>query len=162
VSETPPNPPNDPPGQYPPPGQYQPGQYQPGQYQPGQYQPGQYPPPGQYPIPPAAPNSSKATTSLILGIVSIVLCGLFLGVPAMILSRQAKREIAESQGRLGGDGLATAGFVTGLIGTVWSVLAAVLVVVLIAVGGVIGNEIEKNCHTVIDENGNSSLTCDNT
>ena len=114
-------------------------------------------------MPPVAPpNSSKATTSLVLGIVSIVLCGLFLGVPAMILSRQAKREIVESQGRLGGDGLATAGFVTGLIGTIWSVLAAILVVVLIAVGGVIGNEIEKNCHTVIDENGNSSLKCDNT
>ena len=36
----------------------------------------------------------------------------------------------------------------------------VLVVVLIAVGGVIGNQIEKNCHTVIDEDGNSTFTCD--
>jgi hypothetical protein len=138
VSETPPYPP----GQYPPP-------------------PGQYPPAyGGPPVPP--PNSSKATTSLVLGIVSIVLCGLFLGVPAMILSRQAKREIAASQGRLGGDSLATAGFITGLIGTIWSVLGAVLVVVLIAVGGIIGNQIEQNCHTTVDENGNSSLTCDNT
>jgi hypothetical protein len=129
------------------------------------YQPNQYPPPGQqYPMPPVAPpNSSKATTSLILGIVSIVMCGLFLGVPAMIVSRQAKQEIAASQGRLGGEGLATAGFVTGLIGTIWSVLGVILVVVLIAVGGVIGHQIEQHCHTVIDENGNSSLQCnDNT
>src|SRR3954447_26796126 len=111
------------------------------------------------PVP--APSSGQATTRLVLGIVSIVMCGLFVGVPAMILSRQAKREIAASQGRLGGDGLATAGFVTGLIGTVWSVLAAILLVVLIAVGGVVGNEIEKHCHTVIDDNGDSSLACEN-
>jgi hypothetical protein len=134
MSETPPYPPNQPPGQY--------------------------PPQGQYPIPLVPPNSGKATTSLVLGIVSIVLCGLFLGVPAMILSRQAKREIAASQGRLGGDGLATAGFVTGLIGTIWSVLAAILVVVLIAIGGVFASEISKNCHTVTDANGNSSLSCE--
>ena len=76
--------------------------------------------------PPAAPpTSGKATTSLIIGIVSLVACGLFLGIPAMIVGRQAKREIRESQGRLGGEGLATAGFVTGLIGTIWSVLAIV-------------------------------------
>lgn len=119
--------------------------------------PGQYPAPGQYPMPPGPPpNSGKATTSLVLGIVSIVACGLFLGVPAMILSRQAKREIAESQGRLGGQGLATAGFVTGLIGTVWSVLVAILVILLFAFGAA---WFDENCHTVIDENGNSTLTC---
>ena len=111
-------------------------------------------------MPPVAPPaSSKATTSLVLGIVSIVMCGLFLGVPAMIVSRQAKQEIAASQGRLGGEGMATAGFVTGLIGTIWSVLGVILVVVLIAVGGVIGNQIEQNCHTVIEEDGSSTFTC---
>jgi hypothetical protein len=121
-----------------------------------------YLPPGQYAVPPVPPPSSgKATTSLVLGIISIVMCGLFLGVPAMIVSRQAKREIAASQGRLGGQGLATAGFITGLIGTIWSVLGAILLVVLIAVGGAVGHEIEKNCHTVTDENGNSTLSCDN-
>ena len=64
----------------------------------------QYPPPGQYPPPPpipaVAPSSSKATTSLVLGVISVVMCGLFRGIPAMIIARQAKREIAESQGRL--------------------------------------------------------------
>jgi hypothetical protein len=117
-------------------------------------------PPGQYPIAPIAPNSSKATTSLVLGICSLVACGLFLGIPAMIIGRQAKAEIAASQGRLGGDGLATAGFVTGLIGTIWSVLLAILFVVLIVVGGLFANEVAKNCHTVTDSDGNSSLTCE--
>ena len=110
------------------------------------------------PVPP--PNSSKATTSLVLGIVSIVLCGLFLGVPAMILSRQAKREIVESQGRLGGDGLATAGFVTGLIGTIWSVLGAVVLVLLIVFGTIYADNIAGNCRTVTDADGNSTITCD--
>ena len=141
MSENPPYPPNQPPGQYPP--------------------PGGYPPPGQYPpIPPVAPNSSKATTSLILGIVSVVMCGLFLGIPAMIVSRQAKREIRESQGRLGGEGLATAGFVTGLIGTIWSVVGAILFVLLIIFGAVFADELAENCQTITDENGNSTVQCD--
>ncbi len=124
------------------------------------YPPNQ-PPPGYYPPgPQAPPTSSKATTSLVLGIISLVLCGLFLGIPAMIVARQAKREIAESQGRLGGEGLATAGFVTGLIGTIWSILAGILVIVVIAVGGVVAEEIGKNCRTVTDADGNTSITCD--
>ena len=104
-----------------------------------------------------APNSSKATTSLILGIVSVVMCGLFLGIPAMIVSRQAKREIRESQGRLGGEGLATAGFVTGLIGTIWSVVGAILFVLLIIFGAVFADELAENCRTITDENGNSTV-----
>ncbi len=124
-------------------------------YPPNQPQPGYYPP-----MPQAQPTSSKATTSLVLGIISLVLCGLFLGIPAMIVARQAKREIAESQGRLGGEGLATAGFVTGLIGTIWSVLAGILLIVVIAVGGVVATEIGQNCRTVTDADGNTTLTCD--
>jgi hypothetical protein len=126
----------------------------------GQYYPPNQPLPGQYPpVPPIAPNSSKATTSLVLGICSLVACGLFLGIPAMIIGRQAKREIEASQGRLGGEGLATAGFVTGLIGTIWSVVGAILLVVLLVVGGLAANEIAKSCHTVTDTDGTSRLVC---
>jgi hypothetical protein len=124
-------------------------------------QPPYQPPPGYPPIAPVAPNSGKATTSLVLGICSLVACGLFLGIPAMIIGRQAKQEIQASQGRLGGEGLATAGFVTGLIGTIWSALAAILIIVLIAVGGIFANEIAKNCDTVDDGNGGTSLECNN-
>jgi hypothetical protein len=143
---------------------YQPNQPNPSQGQPSQPQ-GQYPPPGQYvqpgqfPVAPVAPNSSKATTSLILGIVSIVMCGLFLGIPAMILARQAKREIRESQGRVGGEGLATAGFITGLIGTIWSVVAGVLFVLLIIFGAIYADDIADNCRTVTDADGNTSVDC---
>ena len=106
---------------------------------------------------PPPPSSGKATTSLVLGILSLVACGLLLGIPAMIVGRQAKREIRESGGRLGGDGLATAGFVTGLIGTIWSVLAFLLVVALFVFGSVLSS----HCSTTTDSNGNSSFDCSN-
>jgi len=119
------------------------------------------PPPGQQPYPPMyqppPASSGKATTSLVLGIVSLVFCGLFLGIPAMIVSRQAKREIRESGGRLGGDGLATAGFVTGLIGTIWSVISIILVVVVFVFGATWFN---AHCSTVSDGNGGSTVNCD--
>jgi len=159
MSENPPYPPSQPeqpnqPGQ---PGQPGP-PMQPGQPGPPM-QPGYYPPPGQYNVPPVAPNSSKATTSLVLGICSLVVCGLFLGIPAMIVGRQAKREIRESQGRLGGAGLATAGFVTGLIGTIWSVLGVILLVLLFAFGAA---WFDENCTTTTDADGTSSIDCSNT
>ncbi len=124
-----------------------------GQPPPPPGQPGQYPAPGQYGVAPV--SSGKATTSLVLGLVSLFACGLLLGIPAMIVSRQAKREIRDSGGRIGGAGLATAGFVTGLIGTLWSVLLAVLVVVVFAFGGA---WFEENCTTVTTDNG-SSVNC---
>src|SRR6476659_9229416 len=117
-------------------------------------------PPGQFPVPPVPPNSSKATTSLVLGIVSLVACGLLLGIPAMIVSRQAKREIAESRGALRGEGLATAGFGTGLLGTIWSVLGAVVLVLLIVFGTIYADNIAGNCRTVTDAAGTSPITCD--
>jgi hypothetical protein len=123
------------------------------------------PPPGppayqQQPYQPPQ-SSGKATTSLVLGIISLVSCGLFLGIPAMIVGRQAKREIAESGGRLGGEGLATAGFVTGLIGTIWSVIAGLLVIAVFVFGGLFANEFAKNCTATSDQDGNTTVDCNN-
>jgi hypothetical protein len=145
----PPPPGGEPYGGAPEPQEPQPGQ-QPPEYppQPG-YQPG-YPPPGYpqgYPgYPPPAPTHSKATVSLVLGILSLVMCGLFTGIPAMITGRQAKREIAESQGRLGGEGLASAGFITGLIGTILSALTVVAVIGLIALGVALEDDYDNTCN----------------
>ncbi|MEO7351837.1 MAG: DUF4190 domain-containing protein [Marmoricola sp.] len=111
------------------------------------------------PVYAVAPTSSKATTSLVLGIVSLVFCGLLLGIPAMIVAHQAKREIRESNGRLSGEGLATAGFVTGLIGTLWSVLAAVLVVGVFVFGSVFQDKFETHCTSTGGADG-GSVTCD--
>ena len=118
--------------------------------QPGGPPPGYgYPPPGgQPPYQPAyqqpvgQQTAGKATTSLILGIVSLVLCGLFAGLPAIFLGFSARKEIRESNGRLGGDGLALGGIVTGILGTLWSL---VLVGMLIFGVALFGSAVDQAC-----------------
>jgi hypothetical protein len=65
--------------------------------------------------------------------VSIVLClGFLAGIPALILGRIAKREIAAGNGS--GDGLATAGVITGIIGIVIGVLWLLYIIAIVIVG----------------------------
>jgi hypothetical protein len=106
-------------------------------YQQGFQQPG-YPPPayGQpgypaYGYAAQAPNHPQSTTALVLGLVGLiggfVTCGaVFLVSPfAWVIGAKAKREVAASNGQLGGGG-ANAGFVLGIIGTVLLVVAVLL------------------------------------
>jgi hypothetical protein len=97
---------------------------------------------------PDLPSHGPASTSLILGVLSMVLCGFFTGVPAMVLARRAGREIDESEGRLGGRGVATAGFVTGLVGTILSGLFVLLALVLLLFGAAVQNSFEDDCGKV--------------
>jgi hypothetical protein len=89
------------------------------------------PPPPQYGAPPPGygggpqGTNKKALWSMILGILGLVCCGFFTGIPAIILSRSAKTEIART-GEQGG-GMATAGFVLGIISVVWGVISVILV-----------------------------------
>ena len=106
--------------------------------------PAQPPPPGYPPYAFQAPLPAhpQANLSMILGIVGLVagfLCGLgFLVSPfAWSLGRRADKEIQASHGRLGGEGAAKAGVITGIIGTVLLALG-VLVLVIFAVALVIG------------------------
>jgi hypothetical protein len=88
-----------------------------------------------YAYPPRPPNAAypggvypqrsdtKAVISLVLGIVSIVCCtGILTGVPAIILGALARRDIARSQGTVGGEGMAIGGIVTGGIAVVGTIL----------------------------------------
>lgn len=122
-------------------GQYgEPPYWQPQYGQPpyGQPQYGQ-PPYGQLPYAyPYLPQQQegRATTAMVLGIVGLVLAclygfGLLLSPVALFLGRSSVKRIDASQGQLGGRGQAQAGFVMGLIGTVFLVLLIVLVVVVI-------------------------------
>jgi type II secretory pathway pseudopilin PulG len=72
--------------------------------------------------------SGKATTSLVLGLCSF-LCSAITGIPAIILGVLALSDISKSQGRLTGNGQATAGIVTGGIGTV--LICPVLIALLL-------------------------------
>jgi len=63
---------------------------------------------------------------MILGIVGIVCCGIFAGIPALVLSSQAKKEIEASGGQQTGAGLATAGLVLGILSLVSTVIGLIL------------------------------------
>lgn len=80
--------------------------------------------------PPAGTNG-KAIASLVLGILSLFCCGFISGIAAIILGKQAQQETAISGQN--GAGLAQAGFILGIIGTVLSVLVGIGYLVALAV-----------------------------
>jgi len=57
-----------------------------------------------------------------MGILSFFVCGL-TGIPAIVLGFSAKGDIKASGGMLGGAGLATAGIVTGFVGTAMTMMS---------------------------------------
>lgn len=67
-------------------------------------------------------SSGKAIASLVLGLLSFF-CIFFTGIPAIILGILGLRDIGKHQGRMGGNGLAIAGIVLGMLGCIWSLLA---------------------------------------
>jgi hypothetical protein len=147
-------------------GQPQPGQPQYGQPQPGQPQYGQppqaapygygqsappQPPYGQspasygYPAPTGAygpqpyygpTTSGKATTVLVLGILSLVLMfgciGFILAIVALVMAPGAAREIKESGGRLTGESQLKAGKITS-----WITLGITALAIVVTIAGVL-------------------------
>jgi hypothetical protein len=115
----------------------------------GQQQPAYGQPYPQQPYPSGQPgygyaqNHGRATTSMVLGIISLasgalaLLCcvtlpGLFTAPFAWWLGAKAKREIdAAPPGTYGYRGSAQAGFVMGVIGTVLCVLSIIGIVLLV-------------------------------
>lgn len=107
------------------------------------------PPPGGYggygapPPPPGAPggyggygaapqgSNKKAVWSLVLGIIGILCCGFLTGIPAVILGKMAQKEI-DATGGGQGRGMATAGFVLGII----AIALGILNIILVASGAV--------------------------
>ena len=92
------------------------------------------PPYGQQPGYPVqyAPDHPKATLSLILGILGIVVCGVVAPFAWRIGKQDARRD-RRSNGQVGGRGSAQAGYVLGIIGTVLlglGLLVGILVVVI--------------------------------
>jgi putative exporter of polyketide antibiotics len=71
-------------------------------------------------------TNQKALWSLILGIVGLVCCGIFTGIPALILGNSAKKEIAASGGTQTGAGMAQAGVILGIIASVLFVIGILL------------------------------------
>ncbi len=80
-----------------------------------------------------APDNSSGLLAMILGIVSLVVGGLLLGIPAIILGRkgQAKADAGLATNRE----QATVGVVTGIISTVLSVIGIIIFVAVLVVAG---------------------------
>jgi len=91
-----------------------------------------YPDPFGAPPPQAPAQVPGAVAALVLGVVSIVLCPL-CGPVAWSLGRKAEAVADTSGGTLGGRGLATAGKVLGIIGTIFLVLLVGFLVLSIAI-----------------------------
>jgi hypothetical protein len=71
--------------------------------------------------------------ALILGILGIVLCSLCAPF-AWWQGQSAENAIAASGGTLEGKGMATAGKILGIIGTVIGILLIIVVIVVVASG----------------------------
>lgn len=65
-------------------------------------------------------TDGKATTSLVLGILSILCFGILTGIPAIILGHISRGNIQRSMGRLSGGGLAMAGLIMGYCSILFS------------------------------------------
>jgi hypothetical protein len=89
-------------------------------------------------------TNGLAITSLVLGIVSIPLAfcygfGVPLGIAAFITGLIARRQIRDSAGTQGGDGMALAGMIMGGIITALLILAIFTIVILSLLGPAVGN-----------------------
>lgn len=131
----PPSQPSQPPGQYGQPtygeqpgyGQQPPAGGQPPYGGPPAYgQPQGYPPQGY------ATDHPKATTSLVLGILGIVICGIIAPF-AWRMGKRTVDEIDASNGQLGARGSAQAGYILGLIGTILLALGLIFGVLLVVI-----------------------------
>ncbi len=82
------------------------------------------------PVPPVRPTNGYATASLVLGIVSVVLCwtiwgGIVLGVLAVVFGALG---IGRTKTGVPGKGMAVAGIVLGIVGIVGAILMVVFFV----------------------------------
>lgn len=86
---------------------------------------------------PAAPGMGagaehpKGTTILILGILSLVCCGFWTGVPAIIMGNKAQAEI--DSGQYAQTSGVKIGRILGIIGTILSVLGALIYLVFFVI-----------------------------
>jgi hypothetical protein len=86
---------------------------------------------GSYGVP--AVQHPQAIIAMVLGILGLAVCPL-IGIAAIVLGNKARKEIDAAPGQFTGRGMATAGFVLGII----SVAFTVLLLLLVILGGAAG------------------------
>ena len=69
----------------------------------------------------------QATLALILGILGLAVCP-FVGIAALVIGNKARKQIDAAPGQFTGRGMATAGFVLGVVSVALIVLFVLLVI----------------------------------
>ena len=87
--------------------------------------------------PPPGP-AGKAIAALILGILSLICCGFFTGIPAIIIGKQEMNAIKQGRSNKEGFTLAQVGFILGIVGSALSCLGALIYIILIIFGISVG------------------------
>ncbi|TNM36607.1 DUF4190 domain-containing protein [Nocardioides albidus] len=85
---------------------------------------------GQYFGPP--PDHPQATMVLILGILGLALCQVIAPF-AWVIGGRVRKEIAASQGAIGGSQMVTIGWVLGIVGSCFLMLGLLFVIVYIVI-----------------------------
>jgi hypothetical protein len=86
------------------------------------------------------PTSGKAVASLVLGIVSIMGCASYgllsivCGPLALYFARKARQEMISNEASASSASIATAGYVTGIIGTILGLIAVFFFLLFFGIG----------------------------
>ena len=93
------------------------------------------------PLPYGKKDSALSIVSLVCGLVGWTFIPIIGAIAAVITGHLAKKEIRDSNGALGGDGMALAGLILGYV-QLGLILLAIVVIVVVAllVAPVFGNE----------------------
>lgn|SRR5215203_960975 len=78
----------------------------------------------------------QATLALILGILGLAVCP-FVGIAALLIGNKARKQINAAPGQFTGRGMATAGFVMGIVSVALVVL--MVLIVILGIAGALGS-----------------------
>jgi hypothetical protein len=88
-----------------------------------------------YPYPPPAPETDqKAIWALVSAIFGFIICPVVLHIVGWVLANQSLSDIAASQGRLTGDGIAKAAKIVSIVGLVLSALGVLFAILIVFIG----------------------------
>lgn len=88
---------------------------------------------------PAQGENTKAIITLVLGILSLICCGFFAGIPAIFVGRSELKAIDEGRSPESNRTLTKVGFILGIVGTILSALATLAYIGIIVFAIIAGN-----------------------
>jgi hypothetical protein len=92
-------------------------------------------------VPPPRATDGLAIASLVLGLLTLLCCGVFTGIPAIICGHISLLKVSRNP-NLQGKGMAIAGLVLGYVGTIGTILYFVFFGGMAAIGEII-NQIQS-------------------